>query len=166
MKTRLAILIGGMLGMALLFSHAAPSTEATASKSSSSQVLNNKIVITPEIKKAFLGSDTIEIQEITGTSGRFEVGGTYRVVGVCRQDTFKHAELYIGNSAEAGPAAIVPASGSSLFKDCPTGATPFDVTFTLLRPGLLHATIYDPNRASKQDNSVAGIYLGDVVFKR
>ena len=44
--------------------------------------------------------------------------------------------------------------------------TEFDITFTLLRPGLLHATIYDLDNNDKNDNAYAGIYLGDVVFRR
>lgn len=127
--------------------------------------LTNKVIVTPEIKKAFEGSDGIQIREITGTAPKFEVGGTYRLVGTCRQETFKAAVLYIGNTAESGAAAIVALGGSSLSKTCALGSTEFDVTFTLLRPGILHATIYDTNRASKHDNAYAGIYLGDVVFK-
>jgi len=37
---------------------------------------------------------------------------------------------------------------------------------TLLRPGLLHVTIYDLDNHDKNDNAYAGIYLGDVVFRR
>jgi len=48
----------------------------------------------------------------------------------------------------------------------PNGTTEFDITFTLLRPGLLHVTIYDLDNHDKNDNAYAGIYLGDVVFRR
>jgi len=127
--------------------------------------LSHKLTVTPEIKKAFEGSDSIQVREITGTASKFEVGGTYRVVGVCRQEAYRTAMLYIGNTAESGPAAIVATDGSSLFKTCANGLTEFDVTFTLLRPGILHATIYDTNKTNPRDNAYAGIYLGDVVFK-
>lgn len=127
--------------------------------------LPHKLIVTPEIKKAFEGSDSIQVREITGTASKFEVGGTYRVVGVCRQEAYQTAMLYIGNTAESGSAAIVAKDGSSLFKTCANGLTEFDVTFTLLRPGILHATIYDTNKTNSRDNAYAGIYLGDVVFK-
>ena len=127
--------------------------------------LQHKLNVTPEIKKAFHGSDSIEIRQITGTSPKFQVGGTYRVTGVCRQQSLKHATLYIGNTAEAGPDAITAMTGSSLFKPLSDTHTEFDVTFTVLRPGILHVTIYDIDNHDKNDNSYAGIYLGDVVFK-
>ena len=124
------------------------------------------VAVTPEIKKAFAGHDAIEVKGITGTAANFQVGGTHRITGVCRQETLAHAMLAIGNTAEIGAAAIVPAAGSSLSKDLPPGFTAFDCTFTLLRPGILHATVYDMDSLSKRDNTVEGIYLGDVVFKR
>ncbi len=124
-----------------------------------------KLTVTPEIKKAFLGTDTIEVKEITGTATNFQVNGTYRIIGVCRQKTISNAILYVGNTAEAGSNAIVPTAGSSLYITLPDGATQFDCTFTLLRPGILHVTIYDADNHNGHDNSREGIYLGDVVFK-
>ena len=127
--------------------------------------LQHKLNVTPEVKKAFHGSDAIEIRQIAGTAPKFQVGGTYRVTGVCRQQSLKNATLYIGNSAEAGADAIIAATGSSLFKPLSGNQTEFDVTFTVLRPGILHMTIYDIDNHDKNDNVYAGIYLGDVVFK-
>jgi hypothetical protein len=128
-------------------------------------VLSHKIEITPEIKKAFQGSDGIEIKEITGTSAKFQVGETYRVVGVCRQSSLKHAQLYLGNTAEAGSDAIRANSGSSLFKSLEGPSTDFDITFTVFRPGILHVTIYNMDNHNKTNNSYEGLYLGDVVYK-
>jgi hypothetical protein len=125
----------------------------------------HKLAITPEIKRAFHGADVIEIREITGTAPWLQVGGTYRVTGVCRQNTLKNATLYIGNTAEPGANAIVAAAGSSLTQSLPNGSTQFTVTFTVLRPGILHATIYDLDNLDKNDNAYEGIYLGDVVFQ-
>ena len=59
----------------------------------------------------------------------------------------------------------MPADGSSLTRDLPAGSTAFDCTFTLLRPGILHATIYNLDSPAKRDSASEGIYLGDVVFK-
>ena len=117
----------------------------------------------PEIKRAFHLDDSIKIRSITGTAPRFQTGGTYRVVGTCTQETLKNATLYLGNTAEAGPDAIVAGAGSSLYRPLPNGSTEFDITFTLLRPGQLHVTIYDLDNHNKYDNAYAGIFLGDVV---
>jgi len=68
--------------------------------------------------------------------------------------------------ADRNADAIVANAGSSLSKPLPNGTTEFDITFTLLRPGLLHVTIYDLDNHDKNDNAYAGIYLGDVVFRR
>jgi hypothetical protein len=87
-------------------------------------------------------------------------------VGTCTQHTLKNATLYLGNTAEAGTDAIVASAGSSLFRPLPNGTTEFDIAFTLLRPGLLHVTIYDLDNHNKNDNAYAGIYLGDVVDLR
>lgn len=122
--------------------------------------------VTPEIKRAFHSDDSIRIRSITGTAPKFQTGGTYRVVGTCIQQTLKNASLYLGNTAEAGPDAIVASAGSSLFRPLPNGTTEFDITFTLLRPGLLHVTIYDLDNHNKNDNAYAGVYLGDVVNSR
>jgi hypothetical protein len=122
--------------------------------------------VTPEIKKAFHGADAIKIGSVTGTAPKFQTGGTYRVVGTCLQETLKNASLYLGNTAEPGSEAIAASAGSSLSKPLPIGTTEFDITFTLLRPGLLHVTIYDLDNHDKNDNAYAGIYLGDVVFRR
>jgi hypothetical protein len=117
-------------------------------------------------QRAFQSDDSIKIRAITGTAPQFQSGGTYRVVGTCTQQTLKNATLYLGNTAEAGPEALVASAGSSLFRPLPNGTTEFDITFTLLRPGLLHLTIYDLNNHNKNDNAYAGIYLGDVVNRR
>ena len=128
--------------------------------------LQYKLRVTPELKRAFHSDDSIKIRSITGTAPKFQTGGTYRVVGTCTQQTLKNATLYLGNTAEAGPEAIVASAGSSLFRPLPNGTTEFDITFTLLRPGVLHVTIYDLDNHNKNDNAYAGIYLGDVVNRR
>src|SRR5262245_9049879 len=128
--------------------------------------LKDKLSVTPEIKKAFHSGDSIEIRSITGTAPKFQTGGTYRVIGTCRQQTLKNAILYLGNTAEPGSEAIVATAGSSLSKPLPSGTTAFDITFTVLRPGLLHVTIYDLDNHDKNDNAYAGTYLGDVVLRR
>ncbi|HEV8543787.1 MAG TPA: hypothetical protein VGR78_15450 [Verrucomicrobiae bacterium] len=128
--------------------------------------LQHKLAVTPEIKKAFHGDDSIKIRSITGTAPKFQTGETYRIVGTCYERTVKNATLYVGNTAEAGSDAIVAAAGSSLSKPLQDGSTEFDVTFSLLRPGLLHVTIYDLDNHDKRDNAYAGLYLGDVVFRR
>jgi hypothetical protein len=128
--------------------------------------LQHKLTVTPEIKKAFHSDDSIKIRSVTGTAPKFQIGGTYRIVGTCNQRTLKNATLYLGNTAEAGSDAIVAAAGSSLSKALPDGSTEFDITFTLLRPGMLHVTVYDLDNHDKNDNAYAGLYLGDVVFRR
>jgi hypothetical protein len=129
-------------------------------------MLQHTLNVTPEIKKAFHSGDAIKIRSVTGTAPKFQTGGTYRVVGTCRQQTLKNATLCLGNTAEAGSAAIAASAGSSLSKPLPKGTTEFDITFTLLRPGLLHVTIYDLDNHDKTDNAYSGVYLGDVVFRR
>jgi hypothetical protein len=124
------------------------------------------LTVTPEIKKVFHSDDAIKIRSLTGSAPKFQTGGTYQIVGTCRQQTLKNATLYVGNTAEAGPDAIAASAGSSLYKPLSNGTTEFDITFTLLRPGLLHVTIYDLDNHDKNDNAYAGIYLGDVVFDR
>lgn len=128
--------------------------------------LPHVLTITPEIKRAFREGDAIEVRQVTGTVPKFQVGGTYRVTGVCRQHTLKSATLYVGNTAERGEPAIVPVAGSSLSMPLPPGVTEFDVTFTLRRPGLVHVTIYDMDSQDKHNNAYAGIYLGDSVLRR
>lgn len=127
--------------------------------------LTHEIKVTPEIKKAFPGSDAIEVCQITGTSSQFEVGGTYRVTGVCRQQSLKHAALYLGNTS-AKSNAITAADGSSLSLPLSNSPAEFDITFTILQPGVLHVTIYDNDSRNKTDNTHAGIYLGDVISSR
>jgi hypothetical protein len=155
MKIRVAVqtlLTALVMGTA----HAAPETPA----------LPHTLTVTPEIKKAFRADDSIEVGSVTGTAARFQIGGTYRVVGICRQQTLKNATLYLGNTAEPGSDAITANEGSSLCKPLANGTTTFDITFTVLRPGLLHLTIYDVNSDNKINNAQAGIYLGDAVFQR
>ena len=126
-------------------------------------VLAHRLSVTPDIKKAFCGHDAIEIKAITGTATNFQVGGTYRITGTCRQETLQHAMLYVGNTAAPGDAAIVAVTGSALSKSLPTGSTEFDCTFVLLRPGTLHVTVYDADSPNKRDNASGGISLGDVT---
>lgn len=155
MKTN-AIITSLLIALAVGNAQAAPG----------SPTLQHTLTVTPEIKRAFHAGDTIEIRSVTGTAPKFQVGGTYRVKGICRQQTLKNATLYLGNTAESGSDAIVADAGSSLSKPLPNGTTEFDITFTLLRPGLLHVTIYDLDNQDKNDNAYAGVYLGDVVFRR
>ena len=138
-------------------------TDGAAHPSSTHRVLPCTLAVTPTIKKPFQGTDAIEIRQVTGTVASFEVGGIYRVTGVCRQQTLKHAALYVGNTATSGADAIAPVDGSSLYKSLSDGSTEFDVTFVLLRPGVLHVTIYDLDHDDKNDNAYAGISLGEVV---
>jgi hypothetical protein len=128
--------------------------------------LSYTLTVRPEIKRAFHGNDSIEIRSITGTAPKFQTGGTYRVVGTCRQETLKNATLCLGNTAKPGSQSIMASTSSALSKLLPNGTTEFDFTFTVLRPGLLHVTIYDMDNHDKNDNAYAGIYLGDVVFRR
>jgi len=128
--------------------------------------LQYKLTVTPEIKRAFHSTDSIKIKSVTGTAPKFQIGGTYRIKGTCSQQTLKNAILCLGNTAEAGSDAIIATEGSSLSKPLRDGRTEFDITFTLLRPGLLHVTIYDLDNHDKNDNAYAGLYLGDVVFRR
>ena len=125
--------------------------------------LRYKLSVAPEIKKAFAKDEGIEVRAITGTAANFQVGGTYRVSGVCRQQTLDHATLYVGNTADPGSAAIAPVAGSSLDTALPKGSTEFACTFQPLRPGVLHATIYDLDNHDKNDNAYAGVYLGKVI---
>ncbi len=138
----------------------------TAQAAAETPALKDNLSVTPEIKRAFRSGDSIEIRSITGTAPKFQTGGTYRVIGACRQQTLKNAILYLGNTVEPGSEAIVATAGSSLFKALPNGTTSFDITFTVLRPGLLHVTIYDMDNHDKNDNAYAGIYLGEVVLRR
>src|ERR1043165_8935057 len=119
------------------------SQPAAPRTASGAPALLHSLTVTPVIKRPFDSGDSIKIRSVTGTASKFETGGTYRVIGVCRQQNLRHATLYLGNTAEAGSAAIVGADGSSLFRALSNGSTDFDITFTLLRPGRLHLTIYD-----------------------
>jgi len=147
---------GVLIALAVSIAQAAPD----------SPTLQHRLTVTPEIKRAFRSDDKIKIRSVTGTAPKFQIGGTYRVVGTCRQKTLNNATLYLGNTAESGSDAIVANKGSSLSKPLPNGTTEFDITFTLLRPGLLHVTIYDLDNHDKNDNAYAGVYLGNVVFRR
>ena len=155
MRTRI-ILSSLLTAFAVSIAQAAPETPA----------LSHTLSVRPEIKRAFHANDSIEIRSITGTAPKFQTGGTYRVIGTCRQETLKNATLCLGNTTEPGSPRIVASTGSSLFKPLRNGTTEFDITFTVLRPGLLHVTIYDMDNHDKNDNAYAGIYLGDVVFRR
>lgn len=116
--------------------------------------------VEPKMKKIFRDTDGLEIQRVMGTDSTFQVGGTYRVIGVCRQKTLEDASLYLGNTSTPGPAAIEAAGGSSLAKKLKVGATDFDITFTILRPGQIHLTIYDLLNQDSRSNAYAGVYLG------
>lgn len=156
MKTQTLVIASLLIALILSIAQAAPD----------SPTLQHTITVTPEIKKAFHSGDAIKIRSVSGTAPKFQTGGTYRVIGTCRQQTLKNATLYLGNTAEPGSDAIAASAGSSLSKALPSGDTEFDITFRLLRPGLLHLTIYDLDNHDKNDNAYAGIYLGDVVFRR
>ena len=164
MKKQIKIAIACMAGAFAFTGCLHPSK--TAAEQDKGHPLQYTLGVTPEIKRAFHSDDSIKIRSITGTAPRFQTGGTYRVVGTCTQQTLKNATLYLGNTAEAGPDAIVASAGSSLFRPLPNGITEFDISFTLLRPGLLHVTIYDLDNHNKNDNAYAGIYLGEVVDLR
>jgi len=162
MKKQIIIAIACMAA-AFTFTGCLHTSRAAAQQDSQ---LQYTLRVTPEIKRAFHSDDSIKIRSITGTAPKFQTGATYRVVGTCTQQTLKNATLYLGNTAEAGPDAIVASAGSSLFRPLPNRTTEFDITFTLLRAGLLHVTIYDLDNHNKNDNAYAGIYLGDVVNRR
>ena len=164
MKKQIIIAIACMAG-AFTFTGCLHSSK-TAAQRDKQHPLQYTLRVTPEIKRAFHSDDSIKIRSITGTAPRFQTGGTYRVVGTCTKQTLKNATLYLGNTAEEGPDAIVASAGSSLFKPLPNGTNEFDITFTVLRPGLLHVTIYDMDNHDKNDNAYAGIYLGNVVLRR
>src|SRR5215472_11689777 len=155
MRTRI-ILNSLLTALAVSIARAAPETPA----------LSHTLSVRPEIKRAFHANDSMEIRSITGTAPKFQPGGTYRVVGTCRLETLKNATLCLGNTAKPGSQAIMASTGSALSKPLPNGTTEFDFTFTVLRPGLLHVTIYDMDNHDKNDNAYAGIYLGDVALRR
>jgi len=122
------------------------------------------VPIKPAVRNAFKEGDSIEISAITGSSSTFRVGGTYRVQGICRQNTVRNASLYLGNTAEGSADAIQPAAGTSLFIPAPKGSTEeFVFTITLLRPGRLHVTLYDLDNHDPKDNAYAGLDLGEVA---
>jgi hypothetical protein len=157
-----------MLREAVLYDkiNSGPHVASVAQAAPETPSLSYTLTVRPEIKRPFHGNDSIEIRSITGTAPKFQTGGTYRVVGTCRQETLKNATLCLGNTAKPGSQAIMASTGSALSKPLPNGTTEFDFTFTVLRPGLLHVTIYDMDNHDKNDNAYAGIYLGDVVFRR
>jgi hypothetical protein len=163
MKKQIALVAA--LAVAILAGCSTASRRA-AQAAPETPALKHNLSVTPEIKKAFRSGDSIEIRSITGTASKFQTGGTYRVIGTCRQQTLKNAILYLGNTAEPGSEAIVATAGSSLSQPLPNGTTAFDITFTVLRPGLLHVTIYDMDNHDKNDNAYAGTYLGKVVLQR
>jgi len=126
--------------------------------------LRYALVVTPEVRKAFAPGDGIEIRSITGTAEKFQVGGRYRIVGVCRQHAVKNAMLYLGNTAAPGADAISAGEGSSLFQTLADAETEFDITFTVLRPGQLHVSVYDlDNHDRQRGNAVGGVVLGEVA---
>jgi hypothetical protein len=124
---------------------------------------SGSVAITLSAKKSFNGNDGIEIREVSGSSPTFKVGGTYRVRGVCRQETIAKGLLYVGITAEGNEDAIQALPGASLHKEAPKGFTEFEFGFTPLRPGKLHITLYDLDNHDPQDTAYAGLYLGDVA---
>jgi hypothetical protein len=173
MKTLRRQVFGSMVGLAALLLLGTVALGQGFSSTNSGQpadpvsvtpALAHQITVTPEIKKAFAHGEGIEIKKVTGTTTGFEVGGTYQITGVCRQRSLENATLYIGNTADIGPDAIVPVAGTSLYEPLPEGSKEFSFTFKLLRPGVLHMTIYDLDNRSRDDNSYAGIYLGSVYI--
>jgi hypothetical protein len=164
MKTQIIIVIACMAA-AFTFTGCLHTSRTTAQQDRQ-HPFQYTLRVTPEIKRAFQSDDSIKIRSITGTAPQFQTGGTYRVAGTCTQQTLNNATLYLGNTAEVGPEALVASEGSSLFRPLLNGTTEFDITFTLLRPGLLHLTIYDLDNHNKDDNAYAGIYLGDVANRR
>src|SRR6187399_2069373 len=88
MKTHIMTIL--MAAFVVSIAQAAPETTA----------LEHKLTVTPEIKKAFHADDSIKIKSVTGTAPKFQIGGTYRVVGTCHQRTLKNATLLLGNTAE------------------------------------------------------------------
>lgn len=146
---------------------ASPMPSPAANRISSNPVtLPYKLTVTPKTKGTFQGTDTIQVREVTGTAENFQVGGVYRIVGTCRQQTLPRAALYIGNTAEAGPESITASAGSSLYKELANGSTDFDCTFRLLQPGILHVTVYNLENPDRSDNAYAGIILGDAILKQ
>lgn len=122
------------------------------------------VAVTPEVRRAFAPGDGIEIRSVTGTAEKFQVGGTYRIVGVCRQHAVKNAMLYLGNTAPPGAEAISAGEGSSLSQTLAGAETEFDITFTVLRPGQLHVSVYDMDNHDRQrGNAVGGVVLGEVA---
>src|SRR5262245_10384686 len=150
----------------IVFWLAAAFTLSVAQAATETNELQYKLPVTHVTQRAFQSNDSIKITAVTGSAPKFQTGGTYRVVGTCYQGTLKNALLYLGNTAERGSDAIAATAGSSLSKTLHGGSNEFDITFTLLRPGLLHITIYDLDNHNKNDNAYAGLYLGDVVLRR
>src|SRR5258707_10024856 len=81
------------------------------------------LTVTPEIKRAFRSGDKIKIRSVTGTAPKFQIGGTYRGVGNCRQKNLNKTTLYLGNTAEAGPDPLAASACPSLFKPPPKRTT-------------------------------------------
>jgi hypothetical protein len=140
-----------------------PADAAATETETATPAMPNKISITPKNKNTFKNGDGIEIKEVLGSVPNFQVGGTYRVKGVCRQQTLDSAQLYMGNTilvrtgeGDFGQNAIIPVGATWLFKLLSKGSTEFEYVFKLLRPGTLHITIYDGG-----SNAYAGIYLGE-----
>lgn len=82
--------------------------------------LHYKLTVTTEIKRAFHSNDSIKITSVTGTAPKFQTGGTYRIKGTCFQRSLKNATFYLGNTAEAGAAAIVATAGSARILTLPS----------------------------------------------
>ncbi len=122
--------------------------------------LRYAVSVTPEVRKTFAPGDAIEIFSVTGTAEKFQAGGTYRVVGLCRLHAAKDATLYLGNTASGEGETIRAADGSSLSKPLAATATNFDITFTVLQPGQLHVSLYDMDNHNQRDNAVGGVILG------
>ena len=136
---------------------------AAAATGTAAPAMPNKISITPKDKNTFKNGDGIEIKEVLGSVPNFQVGGTYRVKGICRQQTLDSAQLYMGNTVKStgegdfGQNAIIPVGATWLYTLLSKGSTEFEYVFKLLRPGTLHITIYDGG-----GTAYTGIDLGAV----
>ena len=160
----LAVSVGLLMVNAAESGSNASTPAAAAATETAAPAMPNKISITPKNKNTFKNGDGIEIKEVLGSVPNFQVGGTYRVKGICRQQTLDSAQLYMGNTilvrtgeGDFGQNAIIPVGATSLYPSISKGSTEFEYVFKLLRPGMLHITIYD----MENDNAYAGIYLGE-----
>ncbi|HBG25696.1 MAG: hypothetical protein A2Y10_20545 [Planctomycetes bacterium GWF2_41_51] len=100
-----------------------------------------------EITTPFLEGDSIEITEITGGTGKFEVGQTYTIKGKYRLASHNEAMLHV----YATNGAIESQQGPVVKR----GSGEFARTFTYKKEGSLHLSFYPANGGS----SFGGIYF-------